>query len=117
MLAKGPMPGFSPKKEVQAILPQARCIRLNYGSTYWFEVTVHQDLGPSQTIGRGGNAIKAWEDALVWIEAKQVAETKRPPMLSDYVPNAKTAKAINQGREEYQAARLTGDSSEVTSKE
>ncbi len=49
----------------------------------------------------------------------QVAETNQIPLSFDYaatVPNAETAKAIHQGREDYQAGRLTGYSSDEVSK-
>lgn len=41
----------------------------------------------------------------------QVAETNQIPLSFDYaatIPNEKTAQAIRQGREDYQAGALTG---------
>lgn len=62
MLAKGPMPGFSPKSEALALEPGATCIRLSHGSLRWYEVS-----NDTRIIGRGSNSIKAWEDALDWL--------------------------------------------------
>lgn len=47
----------------------------------------------------------------------QVAETNQIPLSFDAatVPNAETAEAIRQGREDYQAGRLTGYRSDEVS--
>lgn len=48
----------------------------------------------------------------------EVAETNRIPLSFDYaatVPNAKTAEAIKQGREDYKAGSLTGYSPDEVS--
>ena len=49
----------------------------------------------------------------------QVAQTQQIPLSFDYaasIPNAETAEAIRQGREDYEANRLTGYKPSDTSK-
>jgi hypothetical protein len=61
MFAKGPMPGYSPKAEVLAHFPDAKCSRFHASGITGYVVK----LPNGKQIGTGGSSAQAWKNVRV----------------------------------------------------